>query len=330
MTLRMTIEIIPQGDEEAKRVIETLDISNLRDIEQMGFGHVLCEYSYKFSDSDKEEMSSGRMIFHDRKTGARELVRRVSKRHRMKKIETLVEDIYGLFSSDGKVGGGFKPSEDDIEVFGKRLGRHLSNRIAEERGEQTLRLSNLGTTCNRKLWYSINAGDRGEVLSPETRFKFLIGDLLEELLLFLAEQAGHKVEGQQDEVSLFGVPGHRDAIIDNVLVDVKSCSSYSWIHFNNHLTPNNDAFGYITQLQGYLAASGDENLDKSRAAFLAVDKTLGKLCLDIHPKRNIDFETVVSDKREMLSQSTPPPRAFEDIPDGSSGNRRLGVELLLL
>ena len=63
----------------------------------------------------------------------------------------------------------------------------------------------------------------------------MFGDILEELLLFLAKEAGHTVTGQQDTLSISGVNGHRDAIIDGRLVDVKSASSYSFRKFKNNV-----------------------------------------------------------------------------------------------
>jgi hypothetical protein len=237
-------------------------------------------------------------------------------------INTLVGDIYGLFTDET-----FTPSSDQVETFGRRLAEKVSGRIGERQSASTLRLSNLGTPCNRKLWYSVNTPESGEKLGPDVKIKFLFGDILEELLLFLAEQAGHKVEGQQDELDLHGVKGHRDAVIDGVLVDVKSASSYSFSKFDKHLLPADDSFGYTTQIDAYLEASqGDERLaEKQSASFLVIDKTLGKICLDTHEKRNVDYETLVSEKREMLSNDSPPPRGYADEPEGKSGNRKLGT-----
>ncbi len=240
----------------------------------------------------------------------------------MKTLDTLVEDIYGLFTTD------FKPSEDDVARFGLLLSRRISGRIAEERAKPSLRLSNLGTPCERKLWYSINSPEDAEPLPPEARLKFLYGDILEELLLFLAAQAGHTVEGEQDAIFVEGVEGHRDAIVDGVTLDVKSASSYSFAKFADHLTPDNDAFGYLTQLDTYIEGGKDDPrvLEKSLGGFLVVDKTLGKICLDRHKRNGVEYNKVVEAKRAMLASPTPPPRAFPVEPFGKSGNMKLGVQ----
>lgn len=230
-----------------------------------------------------------------------------------KSIDTLVEDIHGLFHKD------FIPSPESLQTFGQRLASHLSSRIGERRNSApTLRFSNLGTNCNRKLWYSVNSHESAEELRPEARLKFLLGDLIEELLLFLAEQAGHKVENQQEEVQIGGVKGHLDATIDDVVVDCKSASSLSFKKFAEHRLSDDDPFGYITQLQSYRFAKG-----LPLAAFLVMDKTLGKITLDKHGNDGVPYDQVVREKKELVAQPEPPERPYEPKPDGKSGNMKL-------
>lgn len=239
----------------------------------------------------------------------------------MKTIKTLVEDIYGLFS-DKKT----EPfSDDSVGDFSRRLGRKISSRIADERGPPTLRLSNIGTPCRRQLFYRIHNEESAEPLPPEARLKFLFGDILEEMLLWLASEAGHKVEGEQDEVTFHGVKGHRDAIIDGHLVDCKSASSFSYNKFASGLTADGDSFGYIPQLQTYLRSSQEDPAlrDKDEASFLVIDKTLGKITLDTHKKDSVDYERKVDDLREILARDKPPPRDFAPEPFGKSGNEKL-------
>lgn len=239
----------------------------------------------------------------------------------MKTIDTLVEDIYETVDKGADV------SPEQSQAFADSVSKIVSDRLQEARKAPILRMSNLGSPCERQLWYSVNTPELGEPLPPAARLKFLIGDLWEAVLLFLAEVSGHKVEGRQDDMDLHGVPGHRDAVIDGVTVDTKSASSYSFRKFEDGLKPDEDSFGYLTQLQGYLEAGQNDPLveDKSQAAFLVGDKTLGKITLDKHPKKSIDYEKLVQRKREMLSRDVPPPRGFKDEPDGKSGNRKLGV-----
>lgn len=237
-----------------------------------------------------------------------------------KSIDSLVEDIYGLFSNDN-----WTPDKKNVEEFGQRLAQHIANRASESKGQPSLRLSNLGYP-NRKLWYSINSNGDSEPLPPEARIKFLFGDILEELLLFLAKESGHTVTGTQDVIEVSGVLGHRDAVIDGHLVDCKSASSYSFKKFQEHKLGDEgaDPFGYLSQLGAYHWASTD--CDPDVASFLVIDKTLGKITLDTWPRSDTDFNKVVEEKRKVLSLPEPPPeKCYPDEPEGKSGNRKLSV-----
>lgn len=239
----------------------------------------------------------------------------------MPKIETLTDDIYRLFTEEHTF------DEGNVEAFGQRLSQIIHERVGRTRSLPSLRMSNLGTRCLRKLWYEINKPEAGEELTGDTRLKFLYGDILEELLLFLAKEAGHEVTGEQDTLSINGVDGHRDAVIDGVLVDVKSASSYSYKKFADGTLAQDDAFGYIDQINAYLAASQGDPLvrDKKRAAFLAVDKTLGKMTVMSTPANGVNYDKKITEIRHVLSQPDPPARFYSDEPMGQSGNKKLGV-----
>jgi hypothetical protein len=215
-----------------------------------------------------------------------------------------------------------------MERFSKRLAASVARKINPSGGSPTLRMSNLGKPCSRQLWYSINKAGAASKPDVSRAVKFLYGDMLEELLLFLAEEAGHSVTGCQDQLTINGVVGHRDAVIDGVVVDVKSASTYSFKKFKEGLSQADDAFGYRTQLQSYLYASRGDPLvtDLSRCAFLVIDKTLGHICLDIHKAADTDYNEVVEAKRAVVNAPIPPDRHFTDEPMGASGNRKLKME----
>ena len=205
----------------------------------------------------------------------------------------------------------------------------LSERLdTRKKFEPSLRFSNLGESCGRKLWYSLNTPSDAARLPPSAKMKFLFGDILEHLLLYLSVEAGHTVEGMQSELYIDGIRGRRDAVIDGMLVDVKSASSYSYQKFKNGLKKEEDDFGYLVQLGAYLHASQDDPLVtiKDKAAFLVIDKQLGHICLDVHNRSNLDYETLVKTKKELVSQKETPQRAFTDEPDGKSGNMKLPMK----
>ena len=238
-----------------------------------------------------------------------------------KTLDTLVPDIYALFTEPHEF------DEGNVEEFGKRLAQHIANRVSEEKSGGTLRFSNIGSQCDRKLWYTVNKPEAAEALPPEVRFKFLYGDILEELVLFLAKEAGHSVDGNQSTLEIAGIKGHRDAVVDGVLVDVKSASPRSFVKFSKHLTQEEDSFGYIDQLGAYLYASADDPtvVHKDRAAFIAVDKQSGHLCVDVHPNIYKDYTKLVEQKKDLVASDKIPDRAFSPVPDGKSGNMKLAT-----
>jgi hypothetical protein len=237
----------------------------------------------------------------------------------VKSVDTLVEDIYHLVSNPK----GFNP--DNVRSFGESLATRLSYRLSDERQSGSLRASNIGKPCDRQLWYDVHCHHEGEPLSPATRLKFLFGDILEELLLFLGKEAGHDVRHEQAEVSIDGVKGHIDGVIDGRLVDCKSASTFSFEKFKSHGLVGDDPFGYIDQLGFYLDGGKDWLADKDIGSFLAIDKTLGHITLDTYRKPDKNYKVVIEQKREMLKQPEPPERAFQDQPFQKSGNRKLGV-----
>jgi len=236
----------------------------------------------------------------------------------MKKIETLVDDIYTFL--DGK-----DPfSEEILGEFTRNMEHMLRSRLGpQEERKPYLRMSNLGKPCERQVWLQVNAPETAEELPPNVRLKFLYGDVIEELLLFLAKAAGHDVQGEQDRMELAGIVGHRDAVIDGVLVDVKSASSFSFQKFAKGDLKGDDPFGYIGQIQSYLASSQDDPLvtEKNRCAFLVMDKTLGHICLDIHEKVSFDVQAIAERKKEMIAGDMPNRTYSPEV--ASNGNETL-------
>lgn len=236
----------------------------------------------------------------------------------VKTIDTLVEDIQRLLVSK------------DLSQYASEMADELAfvvrSKLADEH-EPRLRVSNLGKPCRRELWYSIRRPELAEPLGADNILKFMYGHILEAVMLFLAKVSGHTVQGEQDEIDLYGIKGHRDAVIDGMVVDVKSASKYSFDKFVSGLEPANDTFGYLTQLDSYVEAAAEDPVVtvKDRGGFLVVDKTLGKITLDIHGRQGIDYKSFVKATQEGLARDHPPPRGFNDTEYGKSGNRSLGV-----
>jgi len=240
------------------------------------------------------------------------------------KIDTLIDDVYKTLEEGVDV--------EDIGTYGKEYTEVLRQRLAPkgEQGPDTLRLSSIGKPCARQLWYGTHAHVHREPLLSHTRLKFLYGDLVEQMLLTLVKKSGHLVEGEQDTILVNGIKGHRDCVIDGMLCDVKSASSFSFKKFKGGLQSEDDSFGYLTQLGSYLLGSREDPCItyKNEAAFLVVDKVTGHLCLDRHTFTEEGFgrikETLQS-RKDALQKKEAPEKAFDPIPEGKSGNLKLGV-----
>lgn len=243
----------------------------------------------------------------------------------MASIETLVEDIEKVLTQPNIV------TKLALEKFGQTVADTVERQLKSEERTQ-LSMSMLGTRCDRQLQYKASEFLRaqGEPLPASTRLKFMYGDLIEALILLLVREAGHKVEGEQDELSIGDVNpvfGHRDAVIDGVLVDIKSASTFSFAKFKKGLSKEDDSFGYLAQLSAYLSASQLDPLvvDKSGAAFVVVDKQFGHITVDYHRLSTGWIGALVDQKKQLLASLQLAKRSFEDEPDGKSGNRKLGT-----
>jgi len=238
----------------------------------------------------------------------------------MKQIETLVKDIYDLFSLN-PIKMDEKEVDKHIDTFGEMLKVHIKAFMYEEpRTKGNLRLSAIGKP-DRQLWYDVNSKESIEDISSSTRIKFLYGYILEELLLLCASIAGHKVTDQQKEVNIEGVLGHQDSMIDDVLIDCKSASAYSFKKFKHNTLLEDDPFGYIAQISAYAEAN-----QVNKAAFLVIDKSSGEICLTpVHQMEMINAKERVKHLKGMVNNDYMPDRCYDPLPDGESGNLKLAI-----
>jgi hypothetical protein len=238
----------------------------------------------------------------------------------MKKISTLVEDIYNLFTLD-PIQKDEKEVDKYIDNFGNMLKIHIKEFLYKKpEGNGHLRLSGIGKP-DRQLWYDINTKSNDVSLTSSTRIKFLYGYILEELLLLLASISGHEVKDQQKEVEIEGIKGHQDAIIDGVLVDCKSASGRGFEKFKSNTLMQDDPFGYIAQISAYAEAN-----DVDKAAFLAIDKSTGEICLSqVESMEMINAKNRIKHLKKTVSSNQIPDKCYSPIPDGKSGNYRLAI-----
>lgn len=235
----------------------------------------------------------------------------------MKSIETLTQDVENLFN-------GHKPDPEKLQRFAAQLAQTVGNRLREsgDGRQQYLRLSNIGKPA-RQVFYDIQGYGPGakhtpEKLSAADKLKFLYGDIIEELFLYLAEEAGHTVSDRQKRVEVDGVVGHLDAKIDGTVVDVKSASKFSFGKFaDGSLVRGDDPFGYVAQISSYATA------EDSNAAIWAIEKERAKQVVLPIPVQ--DPRPKIKELRDALGRDVPPPRCYEPVPVGKSGNKGLPV-----
>lgn len=195
----------------------------------------------------------------------------------------IVPDVYALL---GQLAGD-KPIDRSRETdyaldrFLDGVRHVVRSRLFNSRAPRTLAdkklwPSEIGRPCIRQLWYKMRPEIPKEGLQPATIFKFMVGDVLEHLILLFVRLAGHDVKDQQKRLQTdlgngWTLGGSIDARIDGVITDVKTAATRSFEKFKSG-NMGDDLFGYNGQLDAYASMEGD-----SKAAWLAVDKQHGHL-----------------------------------------------------
>ena len=220
--------------------------------------------------------------------------------------------------------------EEAIETFGENVKSILRNNITESKFDRRkLRMSNIGKK-DRQLWYSYN-GYKGEELMPHTRIKFLYGHLIEEMVLALTKLSGHTVTDTQKRAEVGGIKGSMDCKIDGIVTDVKSSSPYGFKKFKDGSLINDDPFGYVDQIKGYAHSKGETEM-----GWLVMDKTNGHLTYLKYDmadesqwywtKLNLmSIDDRIRHIKKTVKSKTAPKRCYSLVPDGKSGNMKLGV-----
>lgn len=243
-----------------------------------------------------------------------------------KQLDSLIPDIHNLFAVDHVL------KQENLDTFAKNIADSVKNRLEaiQTWDNPSLRVSKLGTP-DRKLWYEMNRSATEEesstesvpsVIDASTCIKFMYGDIIEELLLLMIKEAGHTVEGEQGEIEVDGIVGHRDCIVDGITLDIKSTSKFAFQKFEKGKLHQDDPFGYIAQISTYAYA------DKSPyGAFLAMNKETGDLALlKIDQIDMIHPPTRIKHVRDLIEKDKPPEeKCYQDKPLGKTGNKELAM-----
>ena len=238
-----------------------------------------------------------------------------------KHISTLATDIKHLIAniSNGKPAN---MTEENMNVFLNNIKEAMlawNTPPVKTDKEGQLRMSVLGKPP-RQLWYDKHSPKERRDDDAGLNLKFLYGHIIEHLVLYLAELAGHKIEDQQKKVEIDGITGHIDSKIDGEICDVKSASPFSFKKFQSGEIVGDDPFGYHAQLSGYETAMGTK-----AGGFLVVDKSSGDICFykpDDMAKPNV--KSLIKTLKSTLEQDTPPEKCYE-FKTEKNGNKTLAT-----
>lgn len=233
----------------------------------------------------------------------------------MKSIHSLIPDIYRIVQTDWMT-----------EALAQQLAKDIASRLGGgNHRRKTLRLSKLGPRCPKALWHSVHTPELAAPLPPWVHIKLLYGHILEALVLTMARAAGHTVEGEQDELVVGGVVGHRDAVIDGCVVDVKSSSVRALEKLKAGTIEQDDGFGYLDQLDAYISGSSTDALTtvKDRGYLLGIGKELGHLALHEHKHRATHIEERIRDYQRIVNLPEPPTCQCGTKPFNKAGNIQL-------
>ena len=233
-------------------------------------------------------------------------------------LSTLIDDIYSSLSRL-EIGEDLNLSNDVIEEFGEKVKDAIRSWSSPRKQTSGLRMSNIGRPA-RQLWFESRSEEK-KTFSAPTLIKFLYGHILEELVVLLVKLSGHSITDQQKEVIVDDIVGHIDCKIDGEVVDIKTASNFAFKKFKEGTLQDDDPFGYMAQLAGYEAAEGT-----SDGGFLAINKESGELTLyRPGPFSKPNITARISSIKHYLKLDELPPRCYPDVPEGKSGNRRLGT-----
>lgn len=235
-------------------------------------------------------------------------------------IYTLETDIKNLLETKGWM------TDSLAEELAHAVSTRIQAQFSEDQKAPSLRLSQMGPKCPKALWHSIHTPDVAERLPSWSQSKFSIGHFWEAYALILCKAAGHEVKGEQHEFILDGVKGHCDAIVDGCLVDFKSSSSRQFSKYKSKSLEQDDPFGYLDQLDGYVVAGREDPilLVKDRGYICAIDKQMGHMHVYEHYTRE-SIRDRIARYKAIVARADPPECTCETTPYGASGNLKLGT-----
>lgn len=241
-----------------------------------------------------------------------------------KSIDTLVTDCEDLFTTNTEL------PDELLDWAAQEFRQVLKSRFSsygDTRDSSGLRMSQVGKDL--RLLYLEDKEKYKQNFRPHMLRLFLYGDLLEILMVVMAEAAGHPVTRMQEEVTLEGIKGHIDGVIDGHLVDFKSASGVGFKKFaNGSIKLGDDPYGYIGQLAAYAQSDQMKDEVQGRMAFVALDKEKGHLTvLKVPDMYTEDMSTKITNIKSVRQTDNIPPMCKDSEPikvSKTSNNMKIG------
>ena len=221
-----------------------------------------------------------------------------------------------------------------IDEFAENCKALIKKQFTSDRDRSfRVRMSGIGRPlCQLQME---KAGAEREQSPYNNKLRFLIGDMIEALTVFIIKSSGIKVDSEQKGVKRKnkyfenGLTGTYDIEINNKIFDIKSASDWSFKNkFNMGFgaVAEKDVFGYLSQ--GYLYADTEK---KDFGGWIVINKSSGEICLTEPPKDDKVYKDkglkVANDNINALMQNKPFERCFDEVEETYrnklTGNKRL-------
>ena len=136
----------------------------------------------------------------------------------------------------------------------------LKQLFTKKENRPTLRLSGIGK-CLRQQAYTIHNYPKKD-LTPRNKLVFLMGDIIEAVVVLLAKHSGVELIDEQKEVEFDNIKGHKDgSVLDKDKKYTFECKSMASAGFDFFKRDGmTDDWGYVSQSNSYAAADGDDGI----------------------------------------------------------------------
>jgi CRISPR/Cas system-associated exonuclease Cas4 (RecB family) len=196
----------------------------------------------------------------------------------------------------------------------KRIDDSIIARASSKVSRNYLGASSLGEPCARKLWYSFHHPEK--ILDPRINRIFDLGNLIEDYLVKLLEDAGFTLYVKDDEGKQYGfedgvIQGNSDGIIMvndvPMLLEFKSYNTKRFTELKKGGVQNT-APTYYGQVNVYM-----KYLELESCLFIAMDKNTSDLHMEVIEYDPIEAHYLVQRGKEIAGSVEMPDRKYTHI-----------------